>query len=65
MSSENTQIPLPLLVMMGFFAVVIVGAFSLALRGFLKAGRRDAEERRRRLGAHAKDPLDPRLEEHD
>lgn len=59
MSSEVVQIPVALLVVIGFFAMLVIVGFSIALFTFLGAGKRDAAVRRRRTNPDAKDPLDP------
>lgn len=58
--------PLPpeILVLILFFGVLVIGAFTVAITAFVRAGKRDAEARRRR-GVQAKDPLDPKLPPED
>jgi len=54
-------IPIPLIIIIVFFAIVVIGIFATGLMTFLNAGKKDASDRRRRLNAHEKDPMDPEL----
>ncbi len=55
----SEPIPPQLLVLIVFFAVLVIGAFSFAMTAFLRAGGSDARTRRKRPGTNVKDPLDP------
>ena len=51
-----------IIVLIVFFATIVIGAFTIAMASFIRAGKKDSEDRRRR-GVPAKDPLDPHLPE--
>ena len=58
--TATRPLPVEILVLIFVIALLVIGVSTFAMSAFIRAGKKDSEQRRR-LGLQAKDPLDPKL----